>query len=687
MKTPSVVGDARAMAFALAAMLLTMSPRALAAPVVTEDFPRPLGDAWKALDGTWSVADGVLAVGVAADGKPVEDSGFALLAREDFHGQDVEVTAEVAYLSGNPHAAAGIQFRIGEDRTGYAAGLREVEKGPDWERPLLQLYRMDREGGWKLLQESKVMNCRAGELRKLKVQCKGPDIFVYYEDMETPVIREFDDGFTRAGKVGLWKDQTGGAKFDNVSIGEVGKTPEPPSRVDWSRVKGAVYVRSDAVNSVQMWEQYAGHEEVIDRELGLAAAYGFNMVQVYLHWIVWDGKGPEYLKRIDDFLTRADKHGLKVNLIFWDDCGHVEPSLEFKPPVPGRHNSQMMMNPSHRIRDSKAELEAHKERFRDYVTGIAARFKDDPRISFWQIYNEALGAKEKYRTSETDANINTLQGWTREWIKGTGTKIPVTATGGGFYGTKVSDFPSYHSYVMNDGALPNADGGPEHLCTETLNRPHAPVGKVLKDIARKKNGFVAWELMIGRDNCRYPWGHPDGPDEPVVPFHGVIYPDGHPWDVGEVKDLLGAAEFAKRGFFEVTYFMGNYGKEVKRSVTPVIDFDLGDEAGTGSPDASAGIPKDGFSMRWKGSFIAPESGEFEFSVETDGTGELMFGNKTVAATMATGERKSAGVVTLERGKAYPFVVGYYHEKGPARLRVGWRVGKGAFTPLACGGGR
>ena len=45
--------------------------------------------------------------------------------------------------------------------------------------------------------------------------------------------------------------------------------------------------------------------------------------------------------------------------------------------------------------------------------------------------------------------------------------------------------------------------------------------------------------MIGRDNCRYPWSHPDGPDEPIVPFHGVIYPDGHPWDVGEVKALLG----------------------------------------------------------------------------------------------------------------------------------------------------
>ncbi|MGV3662216.1 MAG: hypothetical protein ACO1TE_18665 [Prosthecobacter sp.] len=70
---------------------------------------------------------------------------------------------------------------------------------------------------------------------------------------------------------------------------------------------------------------------------GDAKAEGFNMAQVYLHWIVWDTDGAEYLRKIDDFLARAAKHGLKVNLIFWDDCGHVEPALTFAPPIPGRH--------------------------------------------------------------------------------------------------------------------------------------------------------------------------------------------------------------------------------------------------------------------------------------------------------------------------------------------------------------
>ena len=64
--------------------------------------------------------------------------------------------------------------------------------------------------------------------------------------------------------------------------------------------------------------------------------FGSPVVQVYLHWVVWDRHKHEYLKRIDDFLGRAADHRLKVNLILWDDCGHVEPSLTFADPVRGR---------------------------------------------------------------------------------------------------------------------------------------------------------------------------------------------------------------------------------------------------------------------------------------------------------------------------------------------------------------
>jgi hypothetical protein len=427
------------------------------------------------------------------------------------------------------------------------------------------------------------------------------------------------------------------------------------------------------VNSVQMWHDYWGHTEALDRELSYAARYGFNMIQVYLHWIVWDRHGEEYLRRIDDFLARAARHGLKVNLILWDDCGHVEPSLSFTAPVPGRHNSQMMPNPSHAIRDSEARMTAHEGRFRGYLEGIARRFKDDGRIAFWQLYNEGMGPKERYRDGEADANLNRLLGWTRDWVKGTGTRIPVTATGGGFYGPKYSDFYTYHSYGDSGRPLPNADGGAEHLCTETLNRPAKGLADCIHDLAGKQNGFIVWELMIGRDNCRYPWGHPDGPDEPNVPFHGMVYPDGHPWDVGEVKTLLGDRAFSllEPKLFRVEYFDGPFRTRKKSSLTPLIDFDLGDEPGYGSPDASAGVGKDDFSVRWTGLLVAPASGTYTFYGDSDGNLGLWIDEMKVIAKDDYGRREVRGEVDLTKGRSYEIRIDYAHRDGEASNHVSW----------------
>lgn len=622
---------------------------------------------WRIENGQWSIREG----------RCIAEGPFSMLVYSRERYCDFEVTAEVSYSHDESHAAAGIVFRYNEDSTGYAVCLREIEKGKHprfgpWERPVLQLFRMDREG-WKFLQESKVMDCWSDILRQLKVLCRGPNIWIFYQDMSNPILTEYDPKYNRAGKFGLWKDHLGTGMFDDVMLSKVDSVPTPPLCTDWSWVRGAVYIRSNAVNSVQMWHDYWDHTEILDRELFYASYYGFNMVQVYLHWIVWNRHKEEYLNRIDDFLTRASKYGLKTNLILWDDCGHVEPSLIFSDPIPGRHNSQMMPNPSHRIRDSVSEMTAHKEQFKDYVESVAKRFKNDKRISFWQLYNEGMGAREKYRISQIDANLNHLLGWTREWVKGTGTLIPVTATGGGFYGPQYSDFYTYHSYSNGKDPLPNTDGGPEHLCTETLNRPDADLIDCLREFEGKQNGFIVWELMIGNDNCRYPWGHPDGFDEPAEPFHGVVYPDGHPWSTEEIKSLLGEAAFSdlQKKVFQVEYFEGQFKTRKKVSITPRIDFDLGDEYGYGSPDALAGIGKDNFSIRWTCTLTAPATGFYTFYADCDGELELCVNQTQVIKKNTHLCEEKQGSIRLIQSQSYPIRIEYYHSKGQASNHIFW----------------
>ena len=627
-------------------MMLIVSARA--------DGDAALPSSWRVREGTWSVQDGRLHAA----------AGFSMLLHKSAVDDVVEAAADVAYVSDQPFAAAGIAFRMSDHITGYLAGYREVEKDGDWERPVVQLYRLDADG-WKLLQEAKILNGRSGVMRRLKVVCRGPNLCVYDEDMTAPVIVEYDDTYATGG-IGLWKDVNGEGVFDHFAVGPAGEAPAAMRR-DWSDVRGAVYVRSDAVNAVQMWEDYWDHTSVLDRELEFASLYGFNMVQAYLHWIVWDRHHDEYLRRIDDFVTRAAKRGLRVNLILWDDCGHVEPSLDFAAPIPGRHNSQMMPNPSHAIRDDRDALLARKNDFERYVTRIVVHFKDDDRIAFWQLYNEPMGLREKYRDRIGDENLNLLLGWTRRWVKQTGTKIPVTAPGGGFFGTKYSDFYTYHSYSNENRILPGADGGPEHLCTETLNRPNCTLIDCLDKIAGKNNGFVVWELMIGRDNCRFPWGNPDGLAEPAKPFHGVIYPDGHPWSVDEIKALLGDERFAKlqQRLFTVEYYNGKFGERKKTSITPRIDFDLGDEHGYGSPDASAGLSTDHFSMRWTGTLRSPAAGQYTIHADSDGVIRVWIDDALIV------DGSGEGPVKLTANQSHTIKVEYVHDTGAARCHLSW----------------
>jgi hypothetical protein len=53
------------------------------------------------------------------------------------------------------------------------------------------------------------------------------------------------------------------------------------------------------------------------------------------------------------------------------------------------------------------------------------------------------------------------------------------------------------------------------------------------------------------------------------------------------------------------YKDANFAELAKKSVTPMIDFDLGTERGTGSPDASADVPQEHFSVRWTGTILPP----------------------------------------------------------------------------------
>ena len=414
---------------------------------------------------------------------------------------------------------------VGTDSGGYYACLRPLATG----YAVVQLFRFP---DFVLLQEARLRGTVGVNQRiRLKVICKGPHFWVWAGDTKTPAITEFDDTNMAPGFVGLKADNNQ-ATFANLIISTAGETPRPPYVHDWSKVKGAVFITSESVNSYQMWEQY--HPQVVERELSYARKSGLTTVQVYLQFLVWQKNKAAYLAHIEDFLKRADKQGLKTTFIFFDDVGNIEPPhlAPYADPIPGIHNSQMQGSPGRDIVDNR--YNAYRTQLKKYVQSIVTLHKHDARVLFWQTYNEP-------------SHVTTLPllADSYRWIKETGSRIPVTATGGGaFYGSYYSDFPSFHSYLDSNASPEQSmvlgDGGAEHLCTETLDRPGVDVPKLVNYFGKRKTGWILWELMIGRDNCRFPWGSLLNAPEPDVPFHGLVYPDGHPWSEADIKAIRGS---------------------------------------------------------------------------------------------------------------------------------------------------
>jgi hypothetical protein len=457
------------------------------------------------------------------------------------------------------------------------------------------------------------------------------------------------------------------------------KAPQTPAPVqapladnpaDWRWVQGMVFVPTNCVNEAQQWDEY--DPAINDRELHYASIYGVNVVRVYLHYLVYLKKKAVLIADIEDFLTRASKYGIKTEFVFFDDCWNQPPKdllssdYRYPAPLPGVHNSRWLVCPGDDVRD---HYEQHRAGLKSYVQDIVNAHKADPRIAFWEIYNEPNKSDATVRL-ERDAAL---------WIKQTGTKIPATATDKEFSGGPFSDFISWHQYGSYDFY-----GDFHMLCTECMNRRGQSVPGIVEHY-KGKAGYIMWEFGIGRDNCRFAWeNNREKPrrDEPETPFHGVVYPDGHPWAIEDVKALLTPATYASTPFFAATYYKdAAFTQPAKRSVTPMIDYDLPDEPGAGSPDASAGVPSQNFSVAYTGKIQAPEGGSYTLSLDTDGQAEVVIDGTMVVSRRAAGRGTANVSVALEANRTYDVAVRYAHATGAASLHVDWSGPSFEMRPL------
>ncbi len=305
---------------------------------------------------------------------------------------------------------------------------------------------------------------------------------------------------------------------------------------------GANFTPSSAINQLEMWQAESFDPAGIDRELGWAAGLGMNTMRVYLHDLLWEQDAPGFCERIDQYLGLAQRHGIRTLFVIFDDCWNPDFALGAQPaPKPYQHNSGWIQSPGKRVVNDPSQW----PRLERYVKGLLERFKEDPRILGWDLYNEpGNGADAGSISNEGKQGKGSLPllkevfAWARS-IKGLTQPLTVGVwnSGEGYaelnaYSIEHSDLISFHCYegpqVLEAKIIELQRYGKELICTEYMARGAGSTFAACLPVLRRHGvGALNWGLACGKIQTQFPWGWnaEKGPQPPVW-FHDVFKADG-----------------------------------------------------------------------------------------------------------------------------------------------------------------
>ncbi len=154
-------------------------------------------------------------------------------------------------------------------------------------------------------------------------------------------------------------------------------------------VRGANYVPTRRMNTYQVWRQF--DPDLIDTQMGFASRLHLNALRMWLSPERWWEQPAEVEERLDSLLSIADRHGIRILLCLFKNCGPVHPSPEVlldDSPVSGYE----FHSPSREILGDPAQWGL----CRDYIDWFMSRYRSDRRLLAIEIMNEpGLYDKEK----------------------------------------------------------------------------------------------------------------------------------------------------------------------------------------------------------------------------------------------------------------------------------------------------
>ncbi len=347
-------------------------------------------------------------------------------------------------------------------------------------------------------------------------------------------------------------------------------------------IRGCNYMSADCANRVDQWQALGFEErlETTDKELALAESIGFNSIRIILEYVVWRDEHDSFLERFDRYLDVCKKHGISCMVVLANDCMPPKTPDWKRPAIGvqtydigyhgGRKNSQHGGFPGtkpHFWLDDPETEESYYEMIREIVT----RYKNDDRISIWDVYNEPGNAE---RDKLTLPKLKHIFGIIRE----INPSQPLTAGAWRvkpdadtlcseveMFAIENSDIISYHcygDYLKQVKVIKRLkEFGRPLINTEWLARSfNNNVREAFPLYYLENVGCYNWGFVAGKYQTYEPWesmwkkyynGDSDGKDFDFTKwFHDLFRVNHRPYDPKEIEIIKHFCELADKDFLK-----------------------------------------------------------------------------------------------------------------------------------------
>lgn len=308
---------------------------------------------------------------------------------------------------------------------------------------------------------------------------------------------------------------------------------------EWQKTQtwgaGCNFIPSTAINQLEMWQADTFDPTTLDREMGWMKGVGMTRARIYLHDLAYEQDPSGFKQRMNTLLGIAEKHGIQVMFVFFDDCWNDSPKIGPQPkPRPGVHNSGWVQSPAKGQRQWPADF----ARLKTYVQDVLKTFGKDRRVWIWDLYNEP--SNSGYGEA-SEPLLRKVFEWAWELRPTQPLTVGPWLGGGGLdkLSVELSDVVTFHAYEGADhlrGRISELKKtGRPVICTEWMARTNGSRIETHLPIFKAEGvPCLQWGFVSGKSNTIFPWGSKEGSPEPELWFHDLLRPDGTPYRQAEV---------------------------------------------------------------------------------------------------------------------------------------------------------